>query len=217
MRALLLGLLFALAPTPSAAQAPTLQGVVVDETGAPVPDAAVLLHRLSDAAGGAVGTDTTDAGGRFGFSLEGAGEAVHFAAVRDDAGTLFVGPIFNGTDAPADYRIVVRDDAPAGAVIMADGSILPPVGGAGPPAGAGQAPASTPEPPPPLATAAIFVFVLALMAGALLWLRRGHRRGERRELLLELATLEERGDAADREGFERERASLRERLRDLPA
>lgn len=200
---------------------PRLDGLVVDDAGTPVPGAPVLLHRLTDASGAGVGMDTTDAQGRFSLSLEGGAGAVHFAAVRNEAGTLFVGPVFNGTDAPEDYRIVVRGDAPPGAVVMPDGSILPPVGG-GTPAGRPAERSVGPEPPSRAATAAVFVLVTALLVAGLLWLRRRQRRRERREVLVELASLEEQHatlatpDPAPREAAEDDRASLRARLRDLP-
>lgn len=219
----LLGVAVSLISAEARAQAPRLEGVVVDETGAPVEGAPVLLHRLSDVGGGAVGTDTTAVDGSFAFPLEDAGEAVHFAAVRDPAGTLFVGPIFNGTEAPEEYRIVVREGAPAGAVIMADGSVLPPVGGGGVPATPAAPPAATPDPPSAVVTAALFLLVFTGLAGGVLWMRARWRRSERRQLLVELAGLEERrgpGESLqpdERAAYERERASLRERLRDLPA
>ena len=198
-----------------------LEGVVSGAAGEPVAGAPVLLHRLDGASGATVAADTTDAAGAFSLELGEIGpEAVHFAAVRH-AGTLFVGPVFEGTAIPSTYRIVVREGAPEGAVVMADGSILPSMGGGGAAPAARTPVPLGPEPPSPYLTLLVIGVVLAALM--LLALRMRDRRSlrERRELLLELAHLEETaaeasGASADPDAstaWERDRAGLRARLR----
>lgn len=212
-----------LAAAPAGGQdAPTrLEGVVTGVAGEPVAGAPVLLHRLDGASGATVAADTTDATGAFSLEVGEVGpEAVHFAAVRH-AGTLFVGPVFEGTAIPSTYRIVVREGAPAGAVVMADGSILPSMGGGGAAPPARTRTPLGPEPPSPYLTLLAIGLVLTGLTLLALRVRDRRSRRERRELLLELAHLEETAaeasgaaEGADpRTARERDREALRARLR----
>ncbi len=216
---------------PLSGQSGELEGRVIDASGSPIPDAAVVLHRLEDQGGRDLAADTTTPEGRFTFQVpDGPADAIHFAAVRYQE-ALFVGTFFRTDDLPVgEYVIRVDSLARAGAVVMPDGSVIPPSGpggfpGAGGTAGAGSGSGSDgattgPEPPSRLLTAAI-LGLLVVSGGAILLLARDRdRRRRRRQLLIELATLEERHAASGsapnpsrRARYQDRRATLRARLR----
>lgn len=211
-------------------QSGELGGRVIDASGSPVPDAAVVLHRLEEQGGRDLAADTTTTDGRFAFQVpDGPADAIHFAAVRYEE-ALFVGTFFRADDLPlGEYVIRVDSLARAGAVVMPDGSVIPPSGpggfpGAGGTAGAGSGSGSErvtgPEPPSRVLTAGV-LGLLVVSGGAILLLARDRgRRRRRRQLLIELANLEERhaasGSAPDpsrQARYQDRRATLRERLR----
>ena len=70
----------------------TINGRVVDENNAPVPNIEVLLHRVTKAGGGSVDTDTSDATGAFTLVAppETDSTALFFVAVSEN-GELFMG------------------------------------------------------------------------------------------------------------------------------
>lgn len=212
-------------------QSSELAGGVIDASGSPVPDATVVLHRLEDQGGRDLATATTTTEGRFTFQVpDGPADAIHFAAVRYEE-ALFVGTFFRTDDLPlGEYVIHVDSLVRRGAVVMPDGSVIPPSGpggfpGAGaaaePSSGSGSAGATRgPEPPSRLLTAAVLGLLVVSGGSILLLARDRDRRRRRRQLLIELATLQERhaasGSAPDpsrQASYQDRRATLYERLR----
>lgn len=218
MRAALLGALAAVSTIlPAAAQDTDgrLQGRVLGPEGEPVAGAAVALHRITDAGGADLASVTTDEDGAFVFDLsEAPSDAVQFAAVRY-RGSLFVGPMVEGSrPAAAPYEIRLRDGMPEGAIVLADGDVLPPAtaGGAGMPLATGSR-VTVPDPPSPARAAAVLFLIFGAGAGlAVLLSRRGGRR-RRRELLVQIALLDEKMSSDEPSARSERSALLRERSR----
>lgn len=204
------GLLFV--AQPSFGQGATLNGVIVDSLGEPLASMPVALHRVSGEGGANVDQTTSDAEGRFAFSIEMTGDsALYFAATR--AGSfLYVGPPIRGGSSPEEYVVIVGPE----------GNRIP----MGAPSAAGAAPASRPASPARsfdegAAGSAVLLTAAVVMLAALVfgvrWSQRRRERG-RREALLELARLEERSvaqaDPADPSLAERRR-SLRRQIASL--
>lgn len=188
-----------------------IDGIVRDSRGAAVPGAPVMLHRMSDAGGGLLATDTTDAEGRFRLVLrDGRQGAIHFAAASV-AGGLFVGPVLAAEAAiPDPYAIRVRADVAPGSIVLEDGSVL------GPDA-FGPADADRPAiPPPPVdhpgAAALALLGVSAILVGLAMVARDRGRAQARRRALAELAELRAPGEVGSTEA---RRDELRERLHAL--
>lgn len=91
-RILLLCVLSTIASFGELAAQNTINGRVVDENNAPVPNIEVLLHRVTKTGGGSVDTDTSDATGAFTLVAppESDSTALFFVAV-DENGELFMG------------------------------------------------------------------------------------------------------------------------------
>lgn len=200
MPALLAALLIAFAAAGSLhAQTPVLHGTVTDGVGTPVEGVVVVLHRVSDGAGEEVDRATTDADGRFELELGPSREGVYFAATRY-RDSLYVGGLFRDlAEIGGEYRITV-----GGAGIGAFGTGL-----------------AAAEPPPSSQwerwTIGLLFGAVGL-AGILLPIRRARRPAGVRDILVELAELEE--SQADREGegveeYRSRRDALRSRLREM--
>lgn len=209
-------------PSPGSGQA-RLAGVVSDTAGEALGGVAVTLHRLTQEGGANVAVDTTTAEGRFAFELTDASpETVHFAAVRVQ-GVLFVGPLFNGPAPPADYRISIESGHLPGSIVMADGAVLDPGAAPGPDAAPLAGAAAGPEPPSAKVALGVVLLVTGVLLAGVAWLLGRRRELDRRELLVELAELEEwlAGQDATEAGHAdalRERDLLRRRLaRALPS
>lgn len=188
-----------------------IDGIVRDAQGVAVGGVPVMLHRMSDAGGGLVATDTTDAEGRFRVVLPGGRQgAVHFAAASV-AGGLFVGPVLAAEAAiPDPYAIRIRAGVLPGSIVLEDGSVLGPdaFGSADP------VPPAVPAPPAddPRAAALALLGVSSLLVGLALVGRDRGRAQARRRAVAELAEL--RAAGADGPAQAR-RDELRERLHAL--
>lgn len=190
----------------AAAQGAALQGQVVGPDG-PVTGLDVALHRVTPEGGANIDEATTDDDGRFTFAVKFsmADSAVYFAAVRMDD-ELYVGtPI---REVPAE-PYVIR---------VGPGAASVPMGGAGPVNGMAA--------PPPeqggsnTGTLAVFLVIGLGILGVVVY-AMAHTLGSgpdrRRELLVELAALEEAmaGEALsdeERTAHNERRALLRGRL-----
>ncbi len=188
------------------AQAP-LEGQVLGPDG-PLPDVPVALHRVTPEGGANIDEATSDADGRFSFTIEFAGDsAVYFAALRF-GGELYVGPPIRGAVPPAPYVIRVGE----GAGVMQSRPMARPQAGRGSAAPAGSQGNGT-----------VLVVFLLIGAGVVagvgyaVWQTLGTGPSRRRRLLVELAGVEESLDSdplsdAERTELEHHRASLRHRL-----
>jgi hypothetical protein len=195
-----------------AAQSVTLEGRLLDGAGAYLPAELVVLHVVTEGAGGElVARDSTDAEGRFRFDVLPTADAVYFAALRR-GDTLYVGPpIRLPEEMPEQYLLVV---SPETALTMG-------------PATTGTGPGFAPPPQRRVSagrgTLPWLVGLLAAVGAWLAYRRYATRRDpdeERRWLLVELAELDER--FADRQDLEpgtraeylRRRAQLESRIRE---
>lgn len=198
---LLLGL-----AAPAAAQ--HISGLALGPDGGPLPNVPVALHRVGGSANASVATRTTDARGRFTFEIEVADSAVYFAAIRHE-GRLYIGPpVRGGSGRVSEYEIRAEPSYEAGAVASALSRSVPGVGGMQrlPRGGSGTGSA---------AVAGVLGLLALAMVVTFLAVAPGYRRKRRRELVLELASIENRLADADRTpeaGLEQRRQQLRERL-----
>jgi hypothetical protein len=170
-----------------------IDGVVVGADGESVAGLAVMLHRMGDAGGALLATDTTSAEGRFSFTIpDDEPGALHFAAASAE-GALFVGPVLApGAEVPDPYTIALRPGIDAGSVVLEDGSVLPPDAFGSAPT---PAPATAPAPEDPRPAALAMLGTLALLLALGLHWRDGARRSAFRRAIVELAELDA-GDAA---------------------
>ena len=178
------------------AQNAVLRGRVL-AAGAPVPGQPIALHHVADTGGSTLGTDTTDAQGRFEIALATLPSVgVLFAATRYQD-QLYVGEPFRGNELPGDYVLLVGPGAtpidfsgiqanPAGAVQRTDNRTA--------------------------GLIVVLVAALALGGGAFLLWRRS--LPPRRRLLVEIAELDERHTAKPVRDYELKRRALIERLRE---
>lgn len=206
----LLGAAALLAGTP-ALRAQEIAGVAVDSAGRALPEVPVALHRVGGGAGASVAAATTDAEGRFRFSIEVADSAVYFVAMRHE-GRLYIGPPARGGAEPVTgYMLRASPETEAGAVASALSG-----GGARPLTGAGQRPPPAPASGPGAGAAWLVLLLAVVMAVVYLTTSPGYRRRRRRELVMELARLENRlaaaGPEADTAADRQRRDALRERL-----
>ena len=193
---------FALLHAPLGAQE-TLRGRVADAEDAPVAAAVVLLHAVTDGSGRELGRDTAAADGSFEMSFAFEEGPVYFVATRVN-GEIFMGEPFRE---PPAAGIVLRA-GPGVEPLSMDGLGAVPTPGAAP-----AAPAQGSD------GGAIWVAVIAAAVLGLVGLlvSRSRRRAPRaRELLLEIARLDEAratapGGPADQAGAAR-RAALSARL-----
>lgn len=199
------------AAIPAAGQ--EIAGLALDSAGRPLARVPVALHRIGGGGGATVAATTTDAEGRFRFALDTADSAVYFVAMRHE-GRLFIGPpARGGADAITDYVVRADPASEAGAVASAlSGSGAPPPGAASP-SGQGIGASAGPQG----GAGAVWFVVLLAVAVAVVFLTTApaYRERRKREMLLELASIEtrmaagpEQGDPADR----RRRDALRGRL-----
>lgn len=188
-----------------------VRGVVLDAAGEPVTRTPVMLHRMSEAEGGLLAADTTDAEGRFAFSVPaGADEALHFAAASA-GGALFVGPVLGaGREVPDPYVIRVREGVAQGSIVLEDGSVLSPdaFGAAAPAAAAAAASGERDS----RRVALVFLGVAFLLAAGALHVRERSRERAMRKALVELAELRA---AEASPTLDERRAELRERAHAL--
>jgi hypothetical protein len=97
---------------------PRLEGVVERGAGAPLAEAAVILHRVDALEAGEIDSLRADAEGRFVFDLPtvpdpgGRGE-VYFASVRHDGVVYFGPPVMRAVELDSLYRIQVYDTVTA--------------------------------------------------------------------------------------------------------
>lgn len=195
---------------PGTAAAQQLTGTALGPDGQPLSGTPVILHRVGGAGGAFVDTDTSDADGRFRFTLT-ADSAIHFAALRFD-GRIYIGPAAQGGREVTDYVIEVAPANEAGAVASAlSGSeAAPPAPRAGLPSGASAR--GAPE------VGALVLLGLLALAAAGIFLVAAPRYRRRRTLngLIELAAVEnelagaESGEARNR--LEATRDRLRKQL-----
>ena len=205
-------------PAAAAAQAPllatpipasTLQGVVLDPSGKPVPRQALSLHRVNGTGGAMVDSATTDAQGRFTAKVpeERDTTAVYFAATRWN-GELFIGTPFKPpVKAGSTYTVTVGVNPV---------NMGPAAGGGAEATGASGAPPATPAADSSTAIRWFVAIVLALIAlgaigYALVGAARERARQRRREILARIAALDERAQSAggdETARLERERAEL---------
>ena len=178
-----------------AQQGPVLNGRVMAGVNA-VPNQPVSLHRVTGSGGNTLATDTTDADGRFVLPLgpPTEGDGVLFVATRYE-GKLYIGDTFRG-DPPAGYALRVG----AGATPIELGT-----------------PASTPAPaaPPETNRAGIAVLLVsAILLGGIFFLAMRRRAGSGRQLLVEIAELDNRNEVTTLPTYAQQRAELLRRLRE---
>lgn len=189
-----------------------LRGRIVDATGAPIPGLPVALHRVGPEGGANVAETVTDSIGRFAFDvdLSGAG-GVFFAATRVH-GAMYMGqPLRAEQPVPAEYTIIV---GPGGNRVDLGGT------GTGTGTAAGAAQVTPAQDGGGRGWAALLVVVVVALLGAGIVLGRrwsaGARETRRRELLAELAALEEEWQGGKIPDDVRERRSwLRSRVASL--
>lgn len=179
----------------SAQQTNVLRGRVV-AGGQPVADQPVALHRVTSDDGRTISADTTAADGTFELMLDTAGlPGLRFVATRYQS-ELYIGEMF-------------RDELPADYVLR--------VGPGGTPLNLGAATTSRPAPRPPRESnsAGIVIIVVAAigLAGLLLFAARP-RRSPIRQLLVEIADLDNRNEVSPLAQYDRQRAELLRRLRE---
>ncbi|HUF12079.1 MAG TPA: hypothetical protein VMN78_03175 [Longimicrobiales bacterium] len=178
-----------------------VQGRVADGADNPIGDVVVVLHQVTGATGVELDRDSTDAAGAFELRYAHEDGPLYFVATRID-GDIFMGEPFR---AP-----------PAGQVVLRAGAGVEPLRLEGMQAATSRAAA------PPADDAAHrgwwVAAIGAIILGFVAWLghRGRHRAPRARELMLEIARLDEnRADAAhagSEESYRARRAELRDRL-----
>ncbi len=163
-----------------------------------VPNQPVTLHRVSTSGGNTLATDTTDADGRFELKLDAATnpEGVHFVATRYE-GKLYIGDTFRN-DLPAGYALRVGP----GATPIELGTPNP-----------GAAPA-TASPPKSSSAGLAVLAVAAILFGGIFFLAARRRGASGRQLLVEIADLDNRHAKSAQPRYEQDRAELLRRLRE---
>lgn len=176
----------------------TLRGRVSDAADAPLPGAVVLLHAVTEDAGTELDRDTADADGRFVLSYRFEEGPLYFVATRID-GEIFMAEPFR---APPTGEIDLRAGAGVEPLRMEGLAVADPPSASPPPA-----PASGHRGWWVAAIGAVIVGVVALLA------HRSRRRAPRaRELMLEIARLDETGAQAG--GADATHRARREELRE---
>ena len=198
-------------PLPTGAQEVpgALDGQVIGPDGSPVSGQVVVLHRVAGGSGATVAEDTSDAEGRFTLRFEPASDeatATYFVASRWE-GELYIGPPFRTPiDTAGDYTMQVGVPGTSASTLLGTAAQRP-------------QPMAAPAPFPYRTWLFLIIplLVMALAAGYLL--TRGRGRLRRRQLLLEIARLDEtfeaeleEGAIADSAPYWAERRSLLERL-----
>lgn len=189
------------------AQAQELAGTAVDSAGRPLPSVPVALHRVGGGSGASVAAASTDRDGRFRFVIERPDSALYFVAMRHGERMYIGPPVRGGAERVMDYVVRAEAGNEVGAVASALG-------------GRGAAPRTLAPPGPPAASgegAVWLLVVLALVVAAVfVTTAPAYRRRRGREMVMELARIENRLAAAapgsDTTADQRRRESLRERL-----
>ena len=213
IRAAVLMAAFLGAFVPRAATGQEISGVALDQAGQPIPGIPVALHRVGGGGGGAtVAATTTGEDGGFEFLIEALDSAVYFVAMRHDERMYIGPPARGGAERVTDYVIRAEPGSEAGAVASA-------LSGSGPVPGAPLAPqAARPGMGGGAGGGAVwFVVILAIVVAAtFVTTAPGYRRKRSREMVMELARVENRlaaaGPDADTAADARRRDELRARL-----
>jgi hypothetical protein len=201
IRAVRRPILFALAATVLcapvlAAQEPqVLNGRVMAGLNA-VPNQPVSLHRVTGSGGNTLATDTTDADGRFVLPIgpPAPGDGVLFVATRFE-GKLYIGDTFRG-DPPPGYALRVGP----GATPIELGTTA-------------SAPTPPARPEPNRAGIAVLI-VSAILLGGIFFLAARRRSVSGRQLLVEIADLDNRNEVTALPSYSQQRAELLRRLRE---
>ena len=192
----------ALTASAARAQYPAVIGRVLAGSQ-PVPNQLVSLHRVTEAGGSTVATDTTDETGQFELRLDGAQSGgVQFVATRYE-GQLYIGDTF-------------RDNPPAPYIVSVGPGATPVDFGAGTP-GATTPPAQvapTPVGPDSKGAGAAVIAIAAGILAAILFLTSRQGTPPARRLLVEIADLDNRNEQAPVSKYEEQRAELLRRLRE---
>ena len=161
-----------------------------------VPNQPVSLHRVTGSGGNTLATDTTDADGRFVLSIgpPAPGDGVLFVATRYE-GKLYIGDTFRG-DPPPGYALRVGP----GATPIELGT----------PAAAPTAPS---RPETNRAGLAVLL-VSAILLGGIFFLATRRRSVSGRQLLVEIADLDNRNEVTALPSYAQQRAELLRRLRE---
>jgi hypothetical protein len=180
---------------PAAAQEPLLLRGRVMTAGAPVAGQPVTLHRVTGTGGQTLSADTTDADGSFELRMDSlSGTGVHFVATRYQD-QLYVGDTFRA-ELPLQYVVRV---GPGATPVNLD--------------------AAQPAAPPATDSSsdrdgAIVVLLALAGLGAIILLAARQRRPAGRQLLVEIADLDNRNDVTPLPQYEQQRAALLQRLRE---
>lgn len=178
-----------------AQQAPVLNGRVMAGLNA-VANQPVSLHRVTGSGGNTLATDTTDADGRFVLPLgaPAGNDGVLFVATRYE-GKLYIGDTFRN-DPPPGYALRV---GPGATPIELGTSASPP-------------PAAAPT---RTNRAGITVLLVsAILLGGIFFLAVRRRAVSGRQLLVEIADLDNRNEVTALPGYSQQRAELVRRLRE---
>lgn len=164
----------------------------------PVANQLVSLHHVTDDGGSTLATDSTDAAGRFEFTVaDMPSQGIFFAATRFE-GQLYIGEPFRRSEQPADYLVAVGP----GATPIELG-------------GAGAAPQTAPAPSPYDTRAGLVVVLIAVaLFGSVAFFMMRRSTPPQRRVLLEIAELDERNAARPVRDYEKRRTLLLERLRE---
>jgi hypothetical protein len=183
----------AIAFNSSYAQQRTLSGRVLAGSQ-PVPNQFVALHRVTDSGGVTLDTDTTDATGLFELTLDDPKQpGVRFVATSYES-KWYIGEPF-------------RESAPASYIVS--------VGPGATPIELGAATAATATPPPARNRAGLMVLIVsALLFGGILILAVGRQGAPGRQLLVDIADLDNRNEKSPLPNYETQRAELLRRLRE---
>ena len=200
------GLLVLLAlAAPLAAQAgPTvLRGRVADASDAPLAGAVVVLHAVTDEAGVELDRDTADETGSFELAFTPEAGPLYFVATRID-GEIYMAEPFR--------------EPPADDVLLRAGSGVEPLSLGGFESAPATVPGESGSPAGSAHGGWWVAIIAAVIVGSVAWLahRTRHRAPRARELLLEIARLDENreraGATVPEDGYLARRAELRERL-----
>lgn len=193
-----LAALLLLAPARAAAQAVQIPGRVIDENGNPVPGLLVVLHQVLQGSGNSLAQATTDSTGHFRLDLssEPSADGVYFVATRYHE-ELYVGQPFK-PPFPENQEFTLQVGVPGTGITDAGMAVN---------SGSPSAPVSR----PPRRWLLALIPVLGLLAITAYLLSRRPRLSSRRQLLIEIAELDEEhaaaGEGSD-ETYRRQRQQL---------
>ncbi|NJD10392.1 MAG: carboxypeptidase regulatory-like domain-containing protein [Gemmatimonadetes bacterium] len=210
-RALLLVLLlFGLVPAGLRAQRAQVRGHVIDSAGRPVPDQAVLLHRVIGSSGASIGQARTDSAGTFAITVDSAGnrEAVYFVATRWRAELYISDPFQTPLDQGEHVLQVGMPGTSATAMLEGTAPAAPGTAANTPAMGTGPAGRTS-----WLVYFAVAVILLGLASYFMLRSQPG--LSERRRLLVRIADLDLKHGGTPDQAYQDERAALVSRLREM--